>query len=974
MKGGTCCRGKRNQRIELNERLQSAQQSVYALRSEKESALQKAEFSLVRGSDIRNRMEAIQEEIGTLRERQQELADRLAGQVRSKQQQLDLFDTSDDLFKRKSDELVALQDTISKVEGELTVARQALLMKESAMTRARSNCTTLEVDLKSFQMVHANLLESIHVLREEALVLERDTRELQSVHAARTEAKAVQEHRLQECRETAQRLTEEFRDLQRHIQDLDRASAKVQAQIQVLEAMQHKLEGFADGSKALVQGQLQQVVDSSDYSVLLQAIQVQPQWTEAIEALLGSALEGVFLRVPQRTLAIRDALLAGDLGRACLHLPPPESAGSQTFLTPQGCVPARSVVSSKDTLVCRLLDQLLSGCFCCADFGAFLTLWQQQPNLSFRMSVSAEGEVVDQRGTVWMGRARGKKDSTFLGRAREIEVLQQQKSHLSGQLERQRLQVAQIQGNLDRNQEQTEQVRALIAELAHEVSTLLAQMNSARMNAANQAKNLDVKERELDGMERKREDSRKRLERAQADLTQAERGIEQQKIVIAGVEARLMEAQKQRDTLRESFNEVRLEIAEKRQRLEVLDRGLAELEQQAKEIELLSIRRRQELDTLAGQLEGLAGEREAQQERAARIEETLRTTMAGLEKDRGALLALEKVIEQIESGLSGRRNQFDSVTAEVNKVEVHLTRQQSQLQYICEEIQRDYQVDVARIQWQVELWKAGDTLPDRIKVEIEDDAEEESFTIEERGEPTDQELAALAPVDWTAIDEEIKGLRGRISSMGAVNLVAIDEYKTLKERHVFLKEQSDDLWRAKEQLLSAINEINNTSQQLFAQTFAQIRKNFKYTFETLFGGGTADLNLLDSEDVLESGIEIIAQPPGTRLKTLALLSGGQRTMTAVGLLFAIYMVKPSPFCVLDEIDAPLDDANIGRFCTMVERFLEYSQFVIITHNKRTIASADTIYGVTMQEKGVSRLVSMRFNRASGEPQALVESI
>jgi chromosome segregation protein len=155
---------------------------------------------------------------------------------------------------------------------------------------------------------------------------------------------------------------------------------------------------------------------------------------------------------------------------------------------------------------------------------------------------------------------------------------------------------------------------------------------------------------------------------------------------------------------------------------------------------------------------------------------------------------------------------------------------------------------------------------------------------------------------------------------------------------------------------------------MFSETFAKIRENFHFTFETLFGGGRADLTLVDNEDVLESGIDITAQPPGTRLRNLGLLSGGQKTMTAVALLFAIYMVKPSPFCVLDEIDAPLDDANIGRFTGMLERFLEFSQFLIITHNKRTISVADTIYGVTMQEKGVSRMVSMRFNKSTGKTE------
>ena len=149
-------------------------------------------------------------------------------------------------------------------------------------------------------------------------------------------------------------------------------------------------------------------------------------------------------------------------------------------------------------------------------------------------------------------------------------------------------------------------------------------------------------------------------------------------------------------------------------------------------------------------------------------------------------------------------------------------------------------------------------------------------------------------------------------------------------------------------------------------TFEQIQKNFAYTFQTLFGGGKAALELIAAEDILESGIEIVAQPPGTKLKSITLLSGGQKTLTAVALLFALYMVKPSPFCLLDELDAPLDESNIGRFTNLLKQFVSESQFIIITHNKRTVAAASAIYGVTMEERGVSKTVSMRFNHTEGD--------
>jgi chromosome segregation protein len=288
-------------------------------------------------------------------------------------------------------------------------------------------------------------------------------------------------------------------------------------------------------------------------------------------------------------------------------------------------------------------------------------------------------------------------------------------------------------------------------------------------------------------------------------------------------------------------------------------------------------------------------------------------------------------------------------------------------------VAREFQVDVAAVGWKEMLWR-GDDEPAGVKP-LDLDEEEDAEPVVRRPRkkrpehPQEADLAALESTDWEAVKAEVEALRQRMGSMGAVNLVAIEEYSELKQRHDFLRTQSDDLARAKTELVAAIDEINQTSQRQFELTFDQVRKNFDFTFQTLFGGGRAAIELVQSEDVLESGIEIVVQPPGTRLKNISLLSGGQRTLTAVALLFALYLVKPSPFCLLDELDAPLDESNIGRFTDLLRKFVKDSQFIIITHNKRTVAAANAIYGVTMEERGVSKTVSMRFNHEHGEPEA-----
>jgi chromosome segregation protein len=207
--------------------------------------------------------------------------------------------------------------------------------------------------------------------------------------------------------------------------------------------------------------------------------------------------------------------------------------------------------------------------------------------------------------------------------------------------------------------------------------------------------------------------------------------------------------------------------------------------------------------------------------------------------------------------------------------------------------------------------------------------------------------------------EELQQVKAQLKELGQVNLMAPEEFAEVKERHDFLSSQLEDLYKARDDLQRITKEIETESTELFLATYDQIRKNFHSMFRRLFGGGRGELKLTDPENVLTSGIEIFAQPPGKSLENIALLSGGERSLTAVAMLFATYMVKPSPFCILDEIDAALDESNVGRFINLLMEFSAKSQFVIITHNKKTVAGAKTLLGVTMEESGVSKVIAVR---------------
>jgi chromosome segregation protein len=246
-----------------------------------------------------------------------------------------------------------------------------------------------------------------------------------------------------------------------------------------------------------------------------------------------------------------------------------------------------------------------------------------------------------------------------------------------------------------------------------------------------------------------------------------------------------------------------------------------------------------------------------------------------------------------------------------------------------------------------------------------DDAPDAAETEDEAGappsEPVEEARASSASAKTMTPDEMVADLRTKVERMGAVNILAIDQFDDLEARHAFLTTQRKDLVDSIAATNEAIRKIDKTTRERFREAFTVINENFERTFTTLFGGGRAGLTLLDEADQLESGIDIIAQPPGKRLQSVQLLSGGEKALTAMALMFAIFKYRPSPFCLLDEIDAPLDDANIGRFVEMLQGMQEHTQFILITHNRKTMEIADRLYGVTMEEPGVSKLISVQLN-------------
>ncbi len=468
------------------------------------------------------------------------------------------------------------------------------------------------------------------------------------------------------------------------------------------------------------------------------------------------------------------------------------------------------------------------------------------------------------------------------------------------------------------------------------------------------------------------------------------------------------EGEHQAMTSGHTLRQLETEMVRVRERLSTYERELARvaeersqqanfIAQQSSELSAQEEQRRQlelEMQAATSSLEGLRRRRDE----AAQIASEVRAQLATLEeRRRGAVTTVQRVeamLSEVSTHLAKLRSQLEAAAAEKLQREtenLHLAEQE--LVWTAErelantrdrELQAELQTVRVRIVELEEALKAArealDAARDRrgelsaAQARVQSDVQHMSETcVQELSQQphelmADDSLPRVAAEALAGEEEAYREMRTRLDNMGPVNMMALEEYKEIAQRHEFLETQRQDLLQAIENTQNTIKEIDTISRQKFEEAFTIINENFSRTFSKLFGGGQGFMRLTDIENSAESGIDVVASPPGKKLQNVLLLSGGEKALTALALLVGIFQYQPSPFCILDEVDAPLDEANIGRFTELIREMSSQTQFIIITHSKRTMGMAPVLYGVTMQEPGVSKLVSVRFHE---EPTRLV---
>jgi len=508
-------------------------------------------------------------------------------------------------------------------------------------------------------------------------------------------------------------------------------------------------------------------------------------------------------------------------------------------------------------------------------------------------------------------------------------------------------------------------IAALNAE-QHKLEKALVGHEAQLQHATDEEARLAHKAEQLLRERRQAEEEREALDRRQdeahasiARLDDQQR-LAEERLTVA--QRRLFEAREAAEDLSRRAAEARAAHAALVERSTALVAEISRLEDAALELEARAA-------ALGVELEESRSRTTELQAAIAAAGTQLDADVAALDDLRRAVFAADETVASLraradehEAAIKDARAAHDSIRAIVSELDVARATAQADLSHLAHTCEDAVNATLDQVRLEVEQMESeGQATPDAAALEAADEPDDDDDDRSIRPQADRDDAVAAAEQRTLSAEEAIAALRGKIDRLGPVNMMAIEQFDELETRHAFLTAQRKDLVESIAQTTEAIRRIDETTRQRFNDAFTAINQNFQLTFSTLFGGGRAGLTLLDPTDPLESGIEIIAQPPGKRLQSVQLLSGGEKALTAIALMFGMFKYKPSPFCLLDEIDAPLDDANIGRFVEMLRGMQQHTQFIVITHNRKTMEIADRLYGVTMEEPGVSKLISVQLN-------------
>lgn len=882
---------------------------------------------------------------------------------------------------------------VSHLEGEDVQLRSRLMHVEEQMERLEQQETeqtlqgaslqvqarNVDEQLKAYEAQSQEAITTIHAIKtklDQAASHVSSQRSALAEHTLRLQGLQAQSERLEQQRAQRKVRREELRghlketlrerqslqvqhdELRRRItslQDLlDRAGnrrheciaqlrslrerlSSERAQVALLEDFRNRYEGFSETVKTLMSQPLEGLLGP-----LVDLIHAAQGYEEVVEASLGPLAEALVVQDRQALLRCRSFLneraLAGARFLVLSDCPAISPSIEQPALEMIGSSLTGSVRQfvQTDPAYQKLVDWLLNDAWVIDDLKQLL----QEPSLPEARLVSTSGERWDRRS--W--RLIGFKHS--LGVAGSERKTPSSIAAGGWLIHRERL--SQAQEAIKHLEGECTQVEAKTELAEGEWQSILSQQESAKGELAHLTPNLHRLDNRVQQLthEEQRLEEEERLQSLESEEVTVQ--VEENRSAIGTTQQALVAAEVNQHELEQTSaksQQFREETAQRQQRFVLEKTQMATiLSAMVEKDDALKIRRGEltsDKNTILEQLTSKASGRQESLVRSQALTEQLqshRELLAQLETERATL---RDQVKQSLAVLREAESKRDQIVPQLLEVEQKLSTLKQQFQ----ELQQHKSETLIRREGMIQRLR-------------------ELYQIDEATLSQEQQQSlALTEEERASFSQEAQSLRSKLEGLGPISLGSVEEYDDLTRRLRFLETQEKDLIHARDDLKTSIAQINKTARQKFRETFAKITVEFKYYYTKLFSGGEANLLLNDEEDVLESGIEIVARPPGKRLQSISLLSGGERALTAIALLFALFKVRPSPFCILDEIDAPLDEANVDRFTRVLEDFLTLSQFILITHNKKTITKADSLYGVTMEEAGVSKILSAKLTQS-----------
>ncbi|MEY4616684.1 MAG: chromosome segregation protein [Pseudomonadota bacterium] len=915
--------------LEQEKKVEQLQGMHYELQSQvqkKEMQLQELRFEIEQGR--RN-----EQMTGTLLQEQkarEELLDRDFQELTQKAESLKgLVESLKLEFEEKNSVYEEHQSRVQEIDEELTSKRREMFAVGQSVSAVDAKVQSMQAQLDDLQSrrehqesLHQELIGKVEEFKQRRLKVENQyekERQLGFDLSQDVDSFEANKKVLQRDLEEKRIEVDQFKD----------SLNQVTSRLYGLESLHGNFEGFEEGVKSVMHWQKaraeQQLRADGSVEVSFQpvseVVEVPSEFEVAMEAALGTKLQMLLSTNESSAVEAVDHLKTSKTGRTSFfNTPWAAKIDSESIASPTGVV-----AILKDVIRCseefRPTVQHLLGDFAVVeDIRAALALRPEYPGWSF---VTIEGDTLSAEG-VLTGGARETAESGVLKRRREIKELTQQKEEWSGKLVL---------------------AQAAMKKIEQQLQNVVNDFEGAQKRRQEQ----EIRIAEL----------KKDLERAETEVNNAEYAVERQEKEVQKIVLQHQSLEERYSELEQNLQEARLKKAELEDSIQTLDQELAQnklgfegLQNQVMELKVDFVSKSQELDGVQKQLQSvdkmltdLRGQLSRMSEESSKNATSLTANQWQMEEERRDLEKLIVAVEEARQHLALARDQYEQESADTRELEESvqtLQRDRHQLQMRMNESK--LQLEQARMKEQY----LRDQIRERYMLELPD--------VLPRFEGREG--------DTVGAESELKELREKISKIGEVNLSAIEEYEETSKRYEFLVQQQNDLQEAKEQLRRVIDRINKICSKRFKETFDLVNERFTKVFPVLFGGGEARLELHEDPETQEMGIEIIAKPPGKKMQSVTLMSGGEKALTAVALIFAIFLVKPSPYCLLDEVDAPLDDANVYRFNDLVREMAKRSQIIVVTHNKHTMEVAKKLYGVTMQERGVSTMVSVSLQDAA----------